>query len=177
MMKHFVLIVLVMLILIPGGKGQSSMNEDQKQAMVEEVRELSDEFWVYNNRTYNASSLERFMVYFAEDVDRSWHTDPALLVGNQVILETRNEVEGFLQEAINSQESMTPEITERYFSVLSADHVLEVNQGEYTVTGLDGQIYGPYQMTNTVVWQKNNGRWNIQHIHQSYAPRSEDMEE
>ena len=75
---------------------------------------------------------------------------------------------------LDARSSTNVKMLNSYFSILSENQVLEVNEGDYTLTGKDGKLFGPYRMVNSIVWVNRKGSWKMLHVHESWASRKED---
>jgi hypothetical protein len=162
------------MIIVLGCQPNLKLTDQKKDSIVQEVKETSRQFWVVNNQKYDSGSLEKFMSFIDEQADQSWVTDPAITIFNINLFRSRADLENVWREMLMIRSSTNVTLLNQFFSVLSATQVLEVNEGDYTLTGTDGKIYGPYRMVNTIVWVNRNGQWKMLHCHESWANKKED---
>jgi hypothetical protein len=102
-----------------------------------------------------------------------WQSNPAAMIYNLNIIKTRAQLNDAWGKSIESRTGTPVKILESYFSILSRDHVLEVNKADYTVVGKNGTTYGPFSMVNTIVWINRNGDWKMLHCHSSWEKKKE----
>lgn len=166
--------MLGLLLITLGCQTNLKLTDQQKNSIVQAVKETSLQFWVINNEKYDSGSLQKFMTYIDDNADQVWVADPAVVSFNVNLFNKRADLENIWKEMLEARSSTNVRMLNQYFSILSKDQVLEVNEGDYTLTGKDGLTFGPYRMVNTIIWVNRNGQWKMLHCHESWANRKED---
>ncbi len=146
------------------GNSQSNISALQKDKMVQEVKEQSHSLMALGRVQYDSESLNSYMNFFD---DQQKNAIPVIWVSNFSFTKNTNELKTELGNLVESRDKTPNEITEEYFFVLSENLVLEINKGTFSVKRKDGQDRGPFQMSNSTLWQKKKGTWRIIHSHQS----------
>jgi ketosteroid isomerase-like protein len=101
--------------------------------------------------------------------DQQRNAIPVIWVTNFSFTKNTHELKTLMENLIETRDKTPNEITEEYFFVLAKNLVLEINKGTFSVNRKDGQDRGPFQMSNSTLWQKMNGNWRIIHSHQSFG--------
>ncbi len=172
-MNRAVYLTLGLLVVTLGCSTNQLLTDQQKDSVVKEVSAVSQQFWHVYSQPNNSESLANIMGFIDEKSDQGWQTDPALVVFNTNIFKSRADLEAVWKEMLTLRGATNVQMLENYFTVLSGNQVLEVNVGDYTITGKDGLTFGPYKMVNTIIWINRSGTWKIQHCHESWVSEKE----
>jgi hypothetical protein len=171
-MKKIVCLFLGLVVMILSCQKNPKLSDSEKGTILKAVQRTSQQFWSYT-QPYDTGSFRRFVKFWDENSDKIWQTEPVTVVFETDIIKTRSEWVKMWKDMIDQRISTVPIIHESHFSVLSSDKVLEVNKGDFTITGKDSVVYGPFTMVNTVLWTNTNGDWRMQYFHESSVKKSE----
>jgi hypothetical protein len=169
-MNKIVFLCLGLTILLSGCQTRSKLSDSDKESIVKAVKERSEKFWSFT-QPYDTSTFRKIIVVWDENSDKAWQSEPVAVVFNTELIKTSSEWLKMWKKMIDTRISTNPKVSESHFNVLAEDKVLEVNAGDYTVTGKDNVVYGPYKMVNTILWVKTNGDWKMQFFHESYEEK------
>ena len=158
-----------LLVLTLGCQTNLNLTNQQKDSISKDVKKTSQQFWLLYNQPYDSGSLTKLMSFFDGNGVQVWQNEPAVVVFNVTLVKTLADLEKVWKEMLELRGSTNATLLNDYFTVLSKDKVLEVNEGDYTIKGKDGQTFGPYKMVNTIVWGNRNGEWKMLHFHESWA--------
>jgi hypothetical protein len=177
-MKKIIYLFIGLFIIVQGCQTNSKLNDSDKAVLVNAVKDKSNQYWSllqsYTlNQPYDTGTFRKFMKFWDKNSDRLWQSDPVSVIFNTEITKTEADWEAKFKKMIETRISTNPTILESHFAVLSNDVVLEVNKGDFTITGKDSVVYGPFTMVNTQIWVNRNGDWKMQFFHESTAKKSE----
>ena len=161
------------MITVLGCQTYSKLTDSEKEAIVQAVMKASQEYWSMAQQPYDTGSFRVFMKFIDDNSDQVWQTEPVAGIFNTSVTKTGAEWMDLLKGIIDNRIRTFPTILESHFSVLSNDKVLEVNEGDFTITRKDSTVSGPFSMVNTVIWANINGDWKMQFFHESTAKKSE----
>jgi hypothetical protein len=167
-MKRANYLTLGLLVFALGCQTNLKLSNQQKDSISQDVQETSQQFWALYNRTYDSGSLPKLLSFFDENCIQIWQTEPAAVIFNVTMVKTPADLEKVWKEMLELRSSTNVTMLDDYFTVLSKDKVLEVNEGDFTITGKDGKTFGPYRMVNSIIWGNNNGAWKMLHFHESW---------
>lgn len=173
-MKRTSFLSLGILMIALGCTTNMKLTDQKKDSIIRSVQEMSRQFWVVINQKYDSGSLEKFMSFIDEGTDQAWVAEPAVVGFNTNLFSTRADLENVWREMLEARSSTNVTMLSNHFAILSENQVLEVNEGDYTLTGKDGKIFGPYRMVNTAIWVNRNGQWKMMHLHESWANKKDD---
>jgi hypothetical protein len=169
-MKKIALLLLGFIIIGQGCQTNSKLSDLDKESIVKAVKEKSEQFWS-NTQPYDTGSFRKFAAFWDENSDKAWQTESVAVVFNTGLTKSSSEWLNNWKDMIDNRISTVATILESHFNVLGKDKVLEVNSGDYTVTGKDSTIYGPFKMVNTIIWANINGDWKMQFFHESWVKK------
>ena len=167
-MKKFFYLAFGLIILTTCCYAQK-LSDRKKDMIIKEVKVRSHKFFYEYNQS--PESMQNFNSYIYENSDLQWNGEPVGMIFNLNIINTYPEKVSFLKGLINTRTSTNVTMSEDHFAALSKGLVLEVNTGDYTVTGIDGKISGPFTMVNTIVWVKSDDEWKMLLCHESFAAK------
>jgi hypothetical protein len=173
-MKKIIYLFLGLFIMVQGCQTNSKLNDSDKAVLVNAVKDKSHQYWsVTLNQPYDTGSFRKAMKFWDKNSDHIWQSDPVSAIFNTEITKAEADWETQLKKMIETRISTNPTILESHFAVLSNDVVLEVNKGDFTITGKDSVVYGPFTMVNTLIWVNKNGDWKMQFFHESTVKKPE----
>jgi hypothetical protein len=169
-MKKIVYLFLGSVIIVLSCQKNPKLSDNEKDSIVKAVQNKSLQFWSYS-QPYDTGSFRMFEKFWDENSDKIWQTEPIAVVFDTDYVKTHSEWISMWKEMIDTRISTVPVIHESHFAVLSTDKVLEVNKGDFTITGKDSVVYGPFTMVNTILWINTNGDWRMFYFHESSAKK------
>ena len=170
---HATLYLLAVVIVAHSCQTESELTVSDKDAIVQEVKQVSQEYWSLLKQPYGSTTYSESLKYMDENADQIWLTEPVSVIFNTAITMTQAEWLTNYKSMIDNRISTDVTVLESYYSVLSSDKVLEVIKGEYTITRKDSSVVGPFIMANTAIWTNINGDWKNQYWHSSYMLKEE----
>jgi len=168
MKKYFLLIPAIILVAFSSCKETTELTDSDKEALVQSVKQASQEYWAAFGVTYDNESFSKVKKYIDENSDIIWQTDPVAIIYNKDIINKQADSFDQLEKMIGSRISGTTNILEAHYSVLSDDKVLEVVKVDFSYMTKDSTIGGPNTLVTTAIWANIDGEWVMQLSHNSY---------
>lgn len=156
-----------------GCQTSTELTDADKDAMVQAVKQSSQEYWSILSDTYDNETYNRSIKFIDENSDKMWQTEPVAVIFNVNIINKQADSFATLESMIENRISSPVNMQKAHYSVLSDNKVLEVLEGDYSVIMKDSTESGPYAFVVTVIWANVDGDWKMQFNHNSYALRSE----
>ena len=167
-MKKLLFLLLGFVIITTACQTNTELTDADKDAMVQAVKEASQEYWATFNQTLNEQSFSTMKQYFDENSDRMWQTDPVAVILNTSVTNKQADWLDKLETTIENRISGSHNIVESHYSVLAEDKVLEIIKAvDATIVFKDSTVLGPFTWVNTAIWANIEGEWKIQFNHQS----------
>jgi len=167
MKNSIILFLLTLFVFLGCQETQTVLTDTEKEAMIEAVEKVSQNYWADIGKTYNNESIAQIKEYFDENSDSVWETESVALILNTGIFNKQASWLKLFEKILNDRISTPNKILESYYSVLSDEKVLEVIKGEASIIGKDSSVVGPFPFVNTAIWKNINNEWKIQFVHQS----------
>lgn len=173
-MKKVLFLMLGIVIMAQGCQTESELTDTDKEAMVQAVKQASQEYWALMSSTYNAETFSKIMKSIDENSDKMWQTEPVAAIFNLTVNNKRADDTSEGPKSWTENRISTPcSVQKDYYSVLSDNKVLEVIEGDYSVIMKDSTEFGPFAWVGTIIWANVDGVWKMQFNHNSWEPKSE----
>ena len=165
-MKKLLFLLLGIVIITTACQTNTELTDADKDAIVQAVKQTSQEYWAAISQTYDIESYSKVRKYFDEDSDQIWQSDPIALILNTGIINKQADWQIQLETMIGNRISTPVNVSEVYYTTLSDKKVFEVIKGEFSYMRKDSSVVGPITFVGTSIWANINGEWKLQFVHQ-----------
>jgi hypothetical protein len=172
-MKKVFFLMLGIVIMAQGCQTESELTDADKEAMVQAVKQASQEYWAVWASTYDNETYNKFAKFIDVNSDQMWQTEPVATIFLTNIINKQDESLASAKSMLENRLSGTVDITNAYYSVLSNEKVLEVSDGGFSIIFKDSTESGPIKWVGTYIWANIDGEWKLQFGHNAYEPQSE----
>ncbi len=162
-MRRLTLAVLSVAFLAACQPATTDLTEEQRAAIVAAVGEATAG-WI--DAVENVD-LDAWLAYWHPEGQSYYVDDPAMFLNRMTVVPTVEAMREYWQQAFTVRTAQDIVVEEEYPAVISADAVLHVARGTYTVTDTTGTTE-PAPISWTTLWVLHNGQWKILHYHQSW---------
>ena len=172
-MKKLLFLLLGFVIITTACQTNTELTYADKDAIVESVKQASQECWSIASSTYDSETVNKFLKFYDESSDKVWQTEPVAEIFNVGLINKQVDSFANYKSMFDNRLSTPSNIHNRHYSVLSENKVLEVLEGDFTVIMRDSTNAGTFKWIGTYLWANIDGEWKIQYAHNSYARQSE----
>ena len=172
-MKRVLYLLLGVFIITQGCQTNSKLTDSDKAALVQAVKQASQECWSICSSTYDSETCNKFLNFYDENSDKMWQTEPVAGIFNIGVINKQADSFANYKSMIDSRISTPVGVQKSHYAVLSDNKVLEVLEGEYSVISKDSTEFGPAVWVGTAIWGNVDGDWKMQFFHNSWKLKSE----
>ncbi|MFO7852172.1 MAG: hypothetical protein ACQERS_09340 [Bacteroidota bacterium] len=172
-MKRILYLLLGILVITYACQTETELTDADKDAMVRDVKQASQEFVSIISSTYDNETYSKVLNFNDENSDKMWQTEPVAAIFNINVINKQAASFANLESWFENRISGVENIQKAHYSVLSDKKVLEVLEGDFSITWKDSTESGPFTWVGTNIWAKIDGGWKIQFVHNSFELQSE----
>lgn len=167
-MKRLLYLLLGIVFIACACQTETELTDADKDAIVQSVKQASEEYWSIWSSTYDDQTYSEFMKFYDINTDEMWQTEPVAVIINKNITYKQEESLAVAKSGFEERISTPTNIMKAHYSVLSDEKVLEVLEGDLTVIMKDSSVMGPLKFKMSNIWAKVDGEWKIQFLHNSF---------
>lgn len=144
---------------------EPELTDADRQAIAAEIEGLGEEMMSLNRpEDFNAQ-----MAFWSPDAESYFVREPALFAQGVRIIDTMEALRQFFDPSGWNRQSTDFTVASTAVAVLSPVNAVQVTEGSFHVTNMDGESGPEYPWSSTTVWVKEGGAWKILHYHQSWT--------
>lgn len=144
---------------------EPEFTDADRQAIASEIERLSGEMLELTG----PEDFEAQLAYWSPSAESYFVTEPALLAQGVRIITTMQSLREFFDPAGWNRQSTNFTVLATRVAVPSPVNAVQVLEGHYSVTNMEGETGPEYPWSATAVWVKEDGGWKLLHFHQSWT--------
>ena len=144
---------------------EPEFTEADQQGIASEIERLSGEMLELTG----PEDMEAHLAYWSSSAESYFVNEPALFAQGVRVIVTMEALRDFFDPSAWNRQRTNFTVLASSVAVPSPVSAIQVMEGHFSVTDVEGETGPEYPWSATAAWVKEDGAWKLLHFHQSWT--------